>query len=93
MNTLAHEVGHALDHHGLHPAQHLLHGPGGRYRNELAAVSFELAACMQVGLNLGEPGNRWLLASTGYLKLYERGPHPTLQTIMKAMPEAPLALP
>ena len=92
VDVLAHEVGHALDRHGLHPAQHLLHSPRGRYRNELAAVSFEIAVCCQGGLNRLKQGNRWLVLSTVYLEQYARGPHPTLQTVMRAMPEKPLVL-
>ena len=91
VDALEHEVGHALDRHGLHPAQHLLHGPRTRYRSELAAVSFEIAVSFQVGLGLQKRGNHWLFLSKAYLEQYERGPHPELTTIMKAMPDAPLA--
>ena len=45
---VAHEVGHALDNHGLHPAKTIMGGgrQTSRYRAELAAVSFEMAMFM-----------------------------------------------
>lgn len=86
VDVLAHEIGHALDFHGRHPCQQMLHSPRSRYRVELAAVSYEIAVCRQLGLTRMKNVRRWLQQSTEYLEGYKRGNHPRLRDIMSAMP-------
>lgn len=86
MNILAHELGHALDYHNVHPAQHMLRGSrSGRYRQELAAVSFQYAIVYETGLHKMKSGKRWLEIARRYLYKYERGNHPTLVDVLSEM--------
>ena len=85
ITMLAHEIGHALDHHKQHPAQHMLRSPRGRYREELAAVSFEFAFMRQLGLDKTKRGRRWMIVAQEYLYRYKQGKHPTLTEVEIAM--------
>lgn len=94
VNVLAHEVGHALDAHGLHPAQDALpRSRSGRYRAELAAVAYEIAVCRQIGLSRKKRGKRWLAESRDYLHRYKQGNNPGLETILRAIPSPVLEIP
>lgn len=91
--VLAHEVAHALDAHGLHPAQAAMKkSPQCRYRTELAAVAYEIAFLRQVGLNRKKSGKRWAKISTEYLNRYKQGKHPSLATVLKEIKQPVLEL-
>ena len=87
VNVLAHELGHALDYHGIHPAQHALptsRSQNRRYRAELAGVSFEILACKELGMK-GKRVKRWIQDSKDYLNEYKRGKCPKLPEVLKAV--------
>ena len=90
--TLAHEVGHALDHHKLHPAQHLLKGKHTRYRVELASTSFCIRVAQQCGRHNTAFGRRNTDGERKYLGKYTQGTNPDLDTVLKAIPSQVLAL-
>ena len=84
VSVLAHEIGHALDHHGLHPAQKFLRGSrSSRYRVELAAVAFELAFLKAIGRSRKKFSQRRVKSSTSYLNRYAQGTAPSLASILK----------
>ena len=68
--VLAHEIGHALDYHKVHPAQFYLKGPRCRYRNELAAASFAQGAMYYMGKNNLKTVRRWITLDTSYVNSY-----------------------
>ena len=87
VTTLAHEVGHALDYHGRHPAQAALPpSHSSRYRAELAAVAFAVVAMRQLGLSDMKSGRRWTAESVEYLQGYTRGANPSLESVLRIMP-------
>ena len=67
--VLAHELGHALDSHRLHPAKHILRGSG-RYRQELAAVAFEVAFMQFLGWHTSSRAEASMKNSMRYLNRY-----------------------
>ena len=75
VRTLAHEVGHALDHYGQHPAQDLLGRATksqGRFRQELAATTFCAAFLRATGLTRQKGSRRYVEADREYLERYKR---------------------
>ena len=86
ISTLAHEVGHALDRHNTHPAQHLLPGSRqGRYRIELAAVAFQVRVLQSLRLHNTPTGQRHIGLAIDYLNRYEQGLNPPLEVAIKAL--------
>ncbi len=67
---LAHEIGHALDHHKIHPAQPYLKGRRCRYRNELAAVSFAHATMRHMRKQHLKTVQRWMVRDFNYVHRY-----------------------
>ena len=73
--TLAHELGHALDHHGQHPLQARLTGRRDRHRQELAAVSMTFLVVHRLGLDDRlAAARRYLRREQDYLHGYMPGP-------------------
>ena len=78
VHVLAHEVGHALDAHGLHPAQDRLGMVSGylsRYRIEMAAVFCEVLACEALGMTRMKLVQRRIEISKNYVRRYKRSPN------------------
>ena len=91
VTILAHEIGHALDYNGIHPVQHLLKSPRCRYRNELAAVSFQISFNQAIGLSRMKRGKAWNKRAVRYLNRYKTGNHPNLATIINELSTTDLA--
>ena len=75
VQTLAHEVGHALDFANVHPAQDCIgkaHTHQGHFRTELAAVSFEIMACKAMGMTRLNLVQHRLVRSRDYCNKYTR---------------------
>ena len=75
VRTLAHEVGHALDHAGQHPAQSLLgksRRSDGRYRVELAATTFCASFLRATGLTRQKGSRRYITQDRAYVERYKR---------------------
>lgn len=82
VGKLAHELGHALDGHGRLPYQNELGGRRSRYRDELAAVSFEIMACEAMGMVRMVSVERRLDLSVDYLYGYKMGGNPHLAELV-----------
>ena len=95
---LTHEVGHALDYNGLHPAQELLGLPmlirrdkdySGLYRNELAAAAFEILFGRCMGRLSSKKWHEWSSNSCQWLYWYGRpSGMPDLEDVLDAMEES-----
>ena len=75
VQVLCHEVGHALDYHNVHPCQEMMGRASlhqSRYRDELAAVSFEVIAARAFGMERMVLVRRRLRGSRNYLFKYIR---------------------
>lgn len=75
IRTLAHEVGHALDYYGQHPAQDLLGRATksqGRFRQELAATTFCAAFLRATGLTRQKGTRRYIEKDRAYVERYKR---------------------
>ena len=86
VRVLAHEVGHALDYAGLHPARELIGwGRVGQspYRVELAAAAYCHAFCLEMGLLRLKRTHAFLDLDAAYLGGFERGEHPRLEEVIQ----------
>lgn len=88
--SLAHELGHAFDYHGIHPAQEVLTGPrSSRYRQEVAAVAFAHRFISEMGLSRKKQGKRQAALESRYLHGYKpQGKVPSLNKVLTAMKQA-----
>ena len=95
VRVLAHEVGHALDYAGQHPAREVI-GPAtksqSRYRQELAAVAYSHAFTRALGMGRQKRTRAYLDAERRYLERYKRARYPKLPPVIKAT-SAGLVLP
>ena len=82
VQTLAHEIGHALDFNGKHPLQSVLRGARSRYRAELAAVCFEFMICRAMGIDKMKSVAKRLQRSRTYLERYTRNGHQSLDELL-----------